>query len=393
MDTQNFRLLIHHHHAAHLDGEKNIWLTSVIGRWVSALSTHFKEIGLLVFQTAKRSSRQDTLVPQKNIKLLSLGPPGNYWGWLSRARRIRQVCQQLGPEWGGMVIRGLTPRQYTVWKHTPVPQKAFLLVRSPKQKRIIRFSPISIASATLNRYREYEFKLIAKADTLLMVNSPLYLSEVEMISGKTVHFVPTNTIRIKEFSPFKARSAKTPCRLLYVGRLHFLKGLRELFQAVAILKQQGQICILDLVGSLDEPVHTQLLDLAHQLGIADTIRWHDFVPFGPDLFRFYKKADIFILPSYTEGFPHVLWEAAANCCPIITTSVGGIPALLEHEKHALLIPPKTVEPIVNAVNCLMVDDILRTQLVETAYQHATNFSVEACAQKCAAEISEVWNLP
>lgn len=391
MKPQDFRLLIHHHHPVYLDDAENIWLTSTLGRWVSALSLNFKEIGLLLHQSPSRESRQDTLVPQKNVRLFSLGPYGNSWDRISRIQRIHQICRRVGPETDGLLIRGLTPRQYAVWKHTSVSRKAFLLVRSPRQERIIGTSIMNFLHALINRHHEYEFERIAKADTLMLVNSPIYLSEVEAISGKPAHFVPTNTIRISEFSPKQVRLVKTPCRLLFVGRLHYLKGLRELFQAISILNQHGQACVLDLVGGLEEPIHTQLLGLAHQLGIAEVIRWHGFIPFGPGLFKLYQEADIFILPSYTEGFPHVLWEAAANCCPIITTAVGGIPALFSDGKHGLLVPPKDIEALVGAVKRLLLDDPLRQRLVELAYRHALDFTVEACAQKLADTLSSEWN--
>ena len=173
-----------------------------------------------------------------------------------------------------------------------------------------------------------------------MANSPTHLAEIERLSGREAYFVSTNILRAKEFAPLHVRPVKAPYKLLYVGRLHNLKGLRELIKALSILEQTGRACELDIVAARQEPVYTQLRGLAEQLGVAGRIHWRGFVPFGEDLFEFYRAADIFVLPSYTEGFPRVLWEAAANCCPLVATAVGGIPAIIESRKTCLADPPQ-----------------------------------------------------
>lgn len=391
MDPAEFRLLIHHHNVAYQADSGEIWLPAGIARWVSSLAVHFREIGVLLHQSTTHQSRQDTTITQSNVRLHSLGPPGHYWDRFERMRRIRRLCQREGRQADGLLIRGMTPRQYTVWKHTPVPRKAFLLVRSPKQQRITQLKPIDLLSATINQYREFQFSQIAKKDTLLMANSPTHLPEIERLSGKEAYFVSTNILREAEFAPLHVRPVTAPYKLLYVGRLHFLKGLRELIKAVSILKQGGQTCELDIVAARQEPVYTQLRELAEQLGVAKQLHWRGFVPFGPELFMFYQSADAFVLPSYTEGFPRVIWEAAANCCPVIATAVGGIPAIIEHEKHALLIPPKDEAGIVTAVERLLSDEPLRQHLVESAYQRAQEFCVEANAKNLVEVLSKAWN--
>ena len=391
MNPANFRLLIHHHDIAYSPGPGEYWLTAGIARWVTALSEHFKEIGLLVYQSQKRRPRQDTLVNKANIKLHSLGSPGNYRDRFSRLARIRRVSHKAGKDADGLLIRGLTPRQYTVWKNTPVSKKAFLLVRSPKQNRVTKLIPMDLLSAAVNRYREYEFGRIARSDSVIMANSPVHISELQDLFGIKAYFVPTNTILKKEFAPLQVRPISNPIKILYVGRIHFLKGLRELFEAVATLQFQGQAVSLEIVGLPEEPATSQLQAMADDLGISDLICWHGYVPYGPGLFELYRTADYFILPSYTEGFPRVLWEAAANCCPVIATSVGGIPAIFKHGQQAFLIPPKKSDAIVEAVQQLKSDLELHSQLVENAYQYALGFTVEACAQILAERLAQEWN--
>jgi glycosyltransferase involved in cell wall biosynthesis len=390
MNPANFKLLFHHHTSAYPEDSDQIWLNAGIARWISALSDHFREIGLLLYQSSKHTPTQDTQITQQNVKFYSLGLPGHYWDHISRFHRIKQVCRSAGAQADGLLIRGLTPRQLTVSESTPVHNKAFLLVRSPTQNRLTNISLDAILSSLINRVRESHFRKIARGEALLMVNSPLHIPQAEKISGKTVHFIPTNTISKSEFTHLEIRPISNSVQLLYCGRIHYLKGLRELFQAVAILRQQGQSCTLDLVGAPEEPVYSQLKRLADQLGISNHIIWHGYIPFGPELFKRYRSADMFVLPTYTEGFPRVYWEAAANSCPVIITAVGGIPALLNHEQHALLIPPKDPGAIAAAVKQLLSDQNLRYRLIHTAYNYASSYSVEACAKRLTDLLSEQW---
>ena len=63
--------------------------------------------------------------------------------------------------------------------------------------------------------------------------------------------------------------------------------------------------------------------------------------------------DIFILPSYWEGFGRVLLEAMALQIPVIATTVEGIPEIIEHSKTGILIPPYDIDALVNATSTLL----------------------------------------
>ena len=391
MQPDNFHLLIHHHAIAYVDTDDTVWLPSYIGRWVSALAEHFRRIGLLMHRSDNLLPRQDEPVAQGNVTLYSLGPRGKLQDRLLRRRRLRRVCARAGQEADGLLIRGITPSQYPVWQFTPVCRKAFLLVGSLEKNQEPVRSLIGAFFALMERQHLSELRRMAEKGTLLMANSPVLVSEIEQLFGKQAHFVPTNNIRRSEFAPLQVRSVSPVWKLLFCGRLDLKKGIRELMQAVAVLNQQGQPCQLDVVGPTTEPLYSQLVELADQLGIATQVRWHGLVPYGPRLFEFYQRADALVLPSYSEGFPHVIWEAAAHCCPVITTAAGGIPGLWKHEQHGLLVPPKDVVAIVSALQRLVSDDSLRSYLIEQAYAHATAYTVEACAQKLAETLGEEWS--
>ncbi|MCC7208166.1 MAG: glycosyltransferase family 4 protein [Anaerolineae bacterium] len=230
---------------------------------------------------------------------------------------------------------------------------------------------------------------MAKRDTLMLANSPVLATELRQLTGGPATFVPTNSIRASEFAPFDCRPIGAKPHLLYCGRVTAEKGIRELIEALALPAAQNYE--LEIVGPAISQEQASFVALAHQLGVSSRVTWHGPVSYGHALFRFFQRADIFVLPSYHEGFPHVIWEAAANCCPVIATRVGGIPGLWTHDTHGMLIAPRSAEEIVRAVNRLQADSDLHEKIVKNAYLHAQEYDVEACAERLVEVLIETWN--
>lgn len=392
IDISKFHLLIHHHHLAYVDKQGVIWLPANIGRWVNALADYIGEIGLLFYQSQRQSSQQDTPITKENVKLFGLGPRKTLQQRFFSSDHLPEICAEAGSKADGLLIRGITPHQYMIWRLTPVAHKSFLLVGSLKwfNGQVPR-SLGGLIDFIVKFERLRTLRIMVNNGILMLANSPEHVSEIKTLYKERAYFVPTNSLLVREFEPLQVRSVSRPWKLLYCGRLDFAKGLKELLQTVALLEEQGYSCELDIVGEKAESIYSELLNMAHSLGIAHIINWHGFVPYGEDLFRLYRHADAFVLPTYTEGFPKVFWEAAANSCPVITTSVGGIPALLENKKHALLVPSHDVDALVTAVKSLFSDDQLRQNLVKNAYHYAKTFTVENCAQRLAYTLAQEWN--
>lgn len=396
MRSSEFRLILHNHAEAHIDGEGKLWLPSTMGRWVDALALHFKEIILLTHQTPTRLlPRQDECVERKNVRLISMGPPGRMWDRIPRMGRIRKACRVAASLGDGLLIRGVTPRQYTVWRETSVRRKAFLLVGEPNIQNPRRwYSAEDLWSAFMSRHRLRELRSIF-TDSVVAVNSPGLVDAVRQRFGMEAEFIPTCTVRRNEFLPTEngtTRPMDDPIRLFFCGRLTPSKGIPELLRALMILQKLGRRCTLDIVGAPSEGVNMeQLKREAAGLGVAEHIQWHGQLPYGDRLLEFYRQSDIFVLPSYSEGFPHVLWEAGASRCAVITCAVGGIPGLWEHGKHGLLIRPRDVDALAVAIKRLIDEEGLRCTLVSNAYEHAWNHSVEACAERLVDLLQKKWN--
>jgi len=392
LNQKELRLLIHHHHLAFVDTDGKIWLSSNIGRWIDSMAPHVKEIGLLLYETKTHEDQQDTVIYSSNVKLFSLGEREELFRRIVHSKSIKNVCKNASKNADGLLIRGITPHQYIIWKFTHVKNKAFFMIEEMGfRDQKLNFSLNSFFFYLLGQLRRKELYKIASGNTLLLANSPRTAFDMSKVFKRETHFVPTNSIYKSEFASFNIHKISTNPKLLYCGRLDLKKGLRELFFAMNILAHQGIICRLDLVAATKEPTFSKLVELASFLNISDQINWHGVIPYGQQLFAYYRQADIFLLPSYSEGFPKVFWEAAANCCPVIITSVGGIPTLLKNEEHALLIPPKDEEAIVKAIKLLLLNEPLRQQIATGAYEFAKSYTSEACGLKLVKILNSSWN--
>lgn len=160
----------------------------------------------------------------------------------------------------------------------------------------------------------------------------------------------------------------SPIRLLSVGRITREKGIGDLLEAARQLRSSGMDLRLDIVGggaALDE-----YREVAVRLGLGDAVAFAGSVPYGPELFAYFRNADIFVMPSWREGFPRVLYEAAAHSLPAVTTNVGGIPDRIEDGVDTLFVPPRDPGALAVAIRRMITDGELRRSLIQTAFAKA-----------------------
>jgi glycosyltransferase involved in cell wall biosynthesis len=161
-------------------------------------------------------------------------------------------------------------------------------------------------------------------------------------------------------------AAKRPAELnrqviiAYTGRLIDGKGLRELVQSLAALKDLPFHCYL--VG--DGPERTALQQLRAALGLKSYITFVGDVSWTQSI-EWLKMCDIAVNPSYTEGLPTSIIEAALCKKAIVATAVGGTAEITIHQ---LLIPPRNVEALAGALRRLITDETMRHDMGLNAYE-------------------------
>jgi|SRR5215831_724254 len=111
------------------------------------------------------------------------------------------------------------------------------------------------------------------------------------------------------------RQKSNPIRLLFLGRLHPVKGIENLLRA---LSQTRANVTLDVCGEGDKCYEAQLRSLALELGIIDRVHFRGEVV-GDAKLHCFLQADLCVVPSYTEGFATVVTEALAHGVPVIAS--------------------------------------------------------------------------
>ncbi len=137
-----------------------------------------------------------------------------------------------------------------------------------------------------------------------------FMNRIEIVPLGTISHVSTGNMVVPEK------------RVLFVGRIHQVKGIENLLKAWALVlsedKMKSSSYGLDLVGMADAGYQAELLGLAHRMGIEQTIRFLG-PKYGVELEQAYQRSWVCILPSFTENFGGVVIDSLMNRCPVIAS--------------------------------------------------------------------------
>lgn len=159
--------------------------------------------------------------------------------------------------------------------------------------------------------------------------------------GRAPRRVIHNGLQPSDFAPVTANPTATD--FLYIGELRELKGIDVLLRALASLNaNRAHPYTATLVGS--GPDATALKALAAELGLASAVTFPGAMP----ACKAFPLGRTLIVPSRKESFPYIVLEAAAAGMPLIATSVGGIPEIVEATDTAL-IPPDDAAALASAM--------------------------------------------
>ncbi len=188
-------------------------------------------------------------------------------------------------------------------------------------------------------------------------------------SPRTIEIV-SSTVEESEFFARIDTCQGPVVRILFVGFIRPEKGIEYLLDAVSLLKADVP-WELEIVGPREFPDYCEKLEgIAAARGIRERIRWEGYVPNGKPLFDRMRAADVFVLPTLSEGTPHVLVEARANGLPCISTTAGGVPSTVTDGYDALLVPPKDARALARAIERVVGDAELRRSLIRNGLKAA-----------------------
>ena len=226
-------------------------------------------------------------------------------------------------------------------------------------------------------YKEVYRKLFGKSDRLLLL-SPTWerlVGSVFDLRGKmTVLYNPCPQIDKDGIADASVEYR----RILYAGVLNRRKGYAELIRAFARIAPRFPDWKLVFAGS-GEIYHANAL--ARELGIASQVEFTGWVA-GETKDRLFRKASVFCLPSYAEGFPMAVLEAWAYGLPVVATPVGGLPDIVTDGREALLFEPGDCEALAGQLEKLMSDSGLRERMKAESLRLANeDFNIETIGRR------------
>ena len=288
-----------------------LFAPSYLGIFLEELAKNVSEL-VVVYHAAsgKDLEEADFEIKGTNIKGLDLGPKTAAWhrsffpsSTLKNKLKEVELCD-------AFLIRSPSPLAAAFKKYLNPPQCFFMIV-GDYAEGAKQLGSKGLKNQLLQWYFNATDKQFKKhfPSTSLFVNSP-QLFEQYKHSAKSIQLIKTTTLTSNDFYKRENHELHSPIQLLYAGRIEITKGLNELVDATNKLIQQGKAIHLNIVGwenNPQKPFEQELLVKAKQLGIEQHITFHGKKQVGEELNSFYRNADIFVLPSYHEGFPRTIW--------------------------------------------------------------------------------------
>lgn len=186
-----------------------------------------------------------------------------------------------------------------------------------------------------------------------------FLRDVFADFGIRAEIVP-NVVDLDRFA-FRARSPLRP-HLLSTRNFEGLYNVACTLRAFALVQQRHPDATLTLVGGGSG--ERSLRTLARELGLRNVTFAGRVHP--DDIWRYYAGADIYLQTPDIDNMPGSVLEAFASGCAVVSTGAGGVPAILTHEVHGLLVPCDDHRSAAAAVLRLLDDQNLARRLVTTA---------------------------
>ncbi len=172
-------------------------------------------------------------------------------------------------------------------------------------------------------------------------------------------------------------SERRPLRVLYLGYIWKAKGSFDLVEAARQMSASGEQAVFDLVGSeMRPPELEQLGRLIQETGLSGIVNLHP-PAFGEDKLAYFRHADLFVYPSYSEGMPMAVIEAMASGLPVVASTAGGLPDLVQDGVNGVLVAPGQPGQLAAALCSLVGDPTLRRSLGEQSARLAAEcFDIE-----------------
>lgn len=201
--------------------------------------------------------------------------------------------------------------------------------------------------------RAMRYKTVAKADAFIAISNEIKNDIIRLnVHENLIHFIP-NGVDETRFKLIESQAQKSKLRhklklqkdakiVLFAGSIHPRKGIHDLLEAIKGIKVEKRSYVQFIFCGPDygyaDRIESGKTDLPSNIMIQ-------YVGRVENLQEYMQAADIFILPSYSEGLPNVLLEAAMSGLCLLGSNIGGISDIINHGVNGFLFPVGDIESI------------------------------------------------
>ena len=162
-----------------------------------------------------------------------------------------------------------------------------------------------------------------------------------------------------------------PFTLIITRNLEPIYGIDKAIRAFAKVYPLDPSIRLRVAGS--GPAENSLQELTRQLGVSAAVSFEGRLD-RPAIVNLYAQAHAMINPSTVDNMPNSVLESLACGVPVISTDVGGVPFVVQHQKTALLVPLGDVTAMAEAINTLKADAELRQRLIRNGLAEVNQYT-------------------
>lgn len=212
---------------------------------------------------------------------------------------------------------------------------------------------------------------LGRADAIIVPSG--FLKAVFGKRGFSANIVP-NIIDLGRFqagSGFGASAKADFPRIIVTRNLEPIYDNATALRAFSRVRRAFPGAKLTLAGS--GPERQALEELATELGVADAVTFTGRVD-NEGMAALYHNADVMVNPSLVDNMPISVLEALASGVPVVSTDVGGVPYLVEHEKTALLVPAQDPGAMADAILVLLNDPAKAEQIRRAGFESVQQYT-------------------
>ncbi|HEW79038.1 MAG TPA: glycosyltransferase family 1 protein, partial [Phycisphaerales bacterium] len=171
---------------------------------------------------------------------------------------------------------------------------------------------------------------------------------------------------------------KTGPKLLVTRNLEPLYDIDTALRVLQQVRLTFPEATMTVCGS--GPERDKLTTLAQTLGIASAVVFTGRVE-NEQIAELYQSADVMVNPSLADNMPNSVLESLASGVAVVSTDVGGVPFLVQHEKTALLVPPGDVDAMAKAVIRVLEDPELAARLTTSGLSEVKQYTWPSVREK------------